>query len=256
MPGLRREELARLAGVSSSYYTRVEQGQLVNASPQVLDALARALQLDDDEHRHLRDLARAQQARRAPGRPPAERAGGAVRGLLAAMPGVPAVLTGRRGDVLAWNGLGHALLAGHEDPAGPDGAPHRPNLARMVFLDPHTRELHVDWPRKARAVVAHLRLVAGRYPDDQLLSGLIGELATNSPEFAKVWARHTVGACDGGVHELRHPLVGALTVTQQNLQVAGHPDQTLATFTCTPGSPSHAALRLLEQEVGDLRPGA
>ncbi|MFJ6216763.1 helix-turn-helix domain-containing protein [Streptomyces sp. NPDC092296] len=247
VPGLRREELALLAGVSASYYTRLEQGASCHASVEVLDAIARALRLDEPERLHLRDLATGCRHRTAARRPPAERAGPAVRDLIRAMGEVPVLVTGRRSDVLAWNTLGHALLAGHVDPTGPDRPADRPNMARLVFLDAHLRELYADWPAKARAVVGNLRLVAGRHPEDAQLTSLIGELTTRSPEFAGMWADHRVRPCDLAEYELRHPLVGTLTVTQQTLTAAFAPEQSLTVVTTAPGSPSEAALKLLTQ---------
>lgn len=245
--GLRREELAHLAGVSPSYYARLEQGHSTNASVEVLDALARALQLDEHERDHLRGLAR-HSASRTPMRLPApEHTSPALRDLLRVMDDVPAAVTGRRGDVLAWNGMWHALFAGHLDPSSPARPADRPNGARLVFLDPHTRELFMDWPAKARAVVEHLRLVAGRHPEDQVLASLIGELTTQSPDFADLWAGLRVRVCDAAAYELRHPLVGRLTVRQQTLRPVEDIDQSLVIVTSAPNSASESALRLLRQ---------
>ncbi|MFC8448684.1 helix-turn-helix domain-containing protein [Kitasatospora sp. NPDC057223] len=249
VPGLRREELALLAGVSASYYTRLEQGVSRHASAEVLDAIAHALRLDETERHHLRDLATAGQHRGAVRPPPAERIAPAVSDLVRALHEVPVVVTGRRSDVLAWNTLGHALLAGHVDRSGPERPAERPNMARLVFLDAHTRELYADWPAKARAVVGNLRLVAGRHPQDTRLTSLIGELATRSPEFAGLWADHRVRACDCAEYELRHPLVGSLTVRQQTLTAPAAAEQSLVTVTTAPGSASEAALRLLARAV-------
>lgn len=245
VPGLRREELAMLAGISAPYYARLEQGQSRNASREVLDALAGALRLDESERAHLHALARAPQRGRAATRPRPERVTPATSALLAAIEGTPALVLGRRSDVLAWNGQGHALFAGHLDPDGPDTPGERPNMARLVFLDAHTRDLYTDWPAKARAVVGNLRLTAGRYPDDHLLAGLIGELAMRSPEFASMWADHRILACDVADYELRHPLVGSLTVTQQTLQSPQGNGPSLVVATAAPGSPSATALMLL-----------
>ncbi|MFH8462986.1 helix-turn-helix domain-containing protein [Streptomyces sp. NPDC017991] len=251
VPGLRREELAMLAGISAPYYTRLEQGQSRNASREVLDAVASALRLDDSERAHLHTLASTPK-RRGPGaRPRPERVTPATSALLAAVDGTPAVVIGRRSDVLAWNRPGHGLFAGHLDhdsPADPGGAGdpgRRPNMARLVFLDAHTRELYVDWPAKARAVVGNLRLTAGRHPDDPLLAALIGELTMHSREFATMWADHRVLACDVADYEMRHPLVGTVTVTQQTLQSPQGDGPSLVVATADPGSPSAAALALL-----------
>ena len=246
VPGLRREELALLAGVSVSYYTRLEQGQSLNASPQVLDAVAGALRLDEAERVHLHGLARSVGHGGRPRRPAPERVTPAARQLLEALEDVPAVVIGRRGDVLAWNPLGHALFAGHMDPAGADSAA-RPNMARLVFLDAHTRELYADWPGKARAVVGNLRLVAGRYPQDAALHALVGELSARSTEFASMWADHRVKPCTVAEYEMRHPLVGSLTVTQQTLSHGPGPGIVVATTEAD--SPSRAALTLLAQAV-------
>ncbi|WP_285560054.1 helix-turn-helix domain-containing protein [Actinoplanes regularis] len=241
--GLRREELALLAGVSSSYYARLEQGQSSNASAEVLDALAAALRLDEAERRHLHDLATGTR-RRARGRRTApERVTAAVRQLMAALGEVPVVVLGRRGDVLAWNRPGNALFASHVSFTGPDLPETRPNMAHMVFLDPHTRELYVDWPEKARAVVGTLRLASGQHPDDPALAALIGELSVKSPEFARMWADHRVKSGGEPVYEMRHPLVGAMRVTQQSLRT--ELGQNVVVATTEIGSPSHAAMTLL-----------
>ncbi|MEU6761971.1 helix-turn-helix transcriptional regulator [Streptomyces sp. NPDC046853] len=260
--GLRREELALLAGVSASYYTRLEQGQSVGASPEVLDAVARALGLDAAERGHLHDLAGAGR-RRAPAHPPRpEQPGPTTLHLLSTLESVPALVSGRRADVLAWNRLGHALFAAHLSPDSPERAAERPNLARMLFLDPHTRALYADWEAKAKAVVENLRMVAGRHPDDTPLTSLIGELTVKSPEFAAMWADHGVHPCDFASYEMRHPLVGTLTVTQQSLSLPQAVDQQLVLAVTEPGSPSREAVTLLGQaaaaderpRTGNLRP--
>ncbi|QWF78299.1 helix-turn-helix domain-containing protein [Amycolatopsis sp. CA-230715] len=251
VPGLRREELAHLAGISPSYYTRLEQGHSRGASPAVLDAIADALRLDRDEREHLRRLATAKRAKAT--KPAPERVHPATLELLALMGDVPALVQGRRTDVLAWNGLGHALLAGHLDFTAPERPADRPNTARMIFLDAHSRELYADWPRKARAVVGNLRLAAGRYPDDAALSALIGELSVRSPEFATMWADHRIRPCDAAAYELRHPLVGGLTLTQQSFDVARAPDQMLVALTVPAGSASHHALTLLAGQLNKER---
>ncbi|KAA2265680.1 helix-turn-helix domain-containing protein [Solihabitans fulvus] len=254
--GLRREELAQLAGVSVSYYTRLEQGLSRGASIEVLDAIARALLLDDHEREHLDRLADA--ARRAPRvrRPRPERLADETRDLLRAVDGVPALVLGRRTDALAWNTLGHALLAGHLDFASPDNPAERPNLSRMLFLDPHCRELYTDWKRKARAVVGNLRITVGRHPQDPLLAELIGELTMKSPEFVALWGDHRVAPCDAASYELHHPVVGTVTVTQQTLAVARSPEQALIVCTTPAGSASEEALALLRQTSGGRAPHA
>ncbi|MFE7759734.1 helix-turn-helix domain-containing protein [Streptomyces sp. NPDC057418] len=254
VPGLRREELAMLAGISAPYYTRLEQGQSRNASPEVLDALANALRLDESERVHLHALARAPRRGRAADRPRTERVTPATSALLAAIGDTPAVALGRRGDVLAWNGQGHALFAGHLAPDTPDDPGRRPNMARLVFLDAHTRDLYADWPAKARAVVGNLRMTAGRHPDDPLLAALVGELTMRSAEFATMWADHRVAVCDVADYEMRHPLVGTLTVTQQTLQSPQGNGPALVVATAAPGSPSATALTLLTQATAPREP--
>ncbi|MFJ6138303.1 helix-turn-helix transcriptional regulator [Kitasatospora sp. NPDC092286] len=248
VPGLRREELAQLAGVSIQYYTRLEQGQSRSASEAVLEALADALRLDEAERAHLHVLARPSGAARRRSAP--ERLGPGLRQLLDAIPDVPALVLGRRTDVLAWNRLGHALFAGHLDQAAPDRPADRPNLAAMVFLDPHTRELFVDWADKTREAVAHLRVAAARYPDDPKLTSLLGELAVRSPEFSTLWAAHQVRECPYLEREYHHPLVGRMTLSQQPLQLPNAPQQRVMVYTAEPGSPSEAALRLLASLAG------
>ncbi|MGH3375608.1 MAG: helix-turn-helix domain-containing protein [Actinoallomurus sp.] len=247
VPGLRREELALLAGVSASYYTRLEQGQSLSASPEVLDAIAGALRLDEAERLHLHDLARSAKNPGRGRRPAPERVTEATGRLLDEMTDIPAIVLGRRSDVLAWNRLGHALFAGHLDPGAASRAARRPNMARLVFLDAHTRDLYADWPSKARAVVGNLRLVAGQYPDDAALHALVGELSAKSPDFASMWADHRVKACAVAAYQMRHPLVGSLTVTQQTLSQG--PGQNIVVATAEAGSPSRAALALLAQVI-------
>ncbi|WP_051341853.1 helix-turn-helix domain-containing protein [Pseudonocardia spinosispora] len=255
VPGLRREELALLAGVSSSYYSRLEQGQAVNASVEVLSAIAGALGLDEAERRHLHNLAGAPRRRRGVRRPTPERVTSAVRQLMTALADVPVVVLGRRSDVLAWNRAGHALYAGHLDPDSPDRSADRPNMTWLVFSDVHTRELYADWEAKAKDVVGNLRLAAGNNPDDPRLTSLIGELTMKSPEFSAMWSGHRVRACDVGVYEMRHPLVGSMTVTQQTLHT--EQGQKVVVATAEPGSAAEHALVLLSRTTylaeGDRR---
>ncbi|MGW7517487.1 helix-turn-helix domain-containing protein [Streptomyces sp. NPDC054796] len=249
VPGLRREELAMLAGVSTSYYTRLEQGQSLSASPEVLDAIAGALRLDEPGRQHLHDLGRVDRQRVRARRPAPERVTEATRQLLDALGEVPAIVLGRRSDALAWNRLGHALFAGHLDPDAPDLPARRPNMARLLFLDPHVRDLYADWPGRARAVVANLRLVAARHPEDVALYALLGELSAKSAEFAAMWAEHRVKPCTVGANEMRHPLVGSLTVILQTLSSGQGSSVVVATTEAD--SPSRAALALLAQATDE-----
>ncbi|WP_101256101.1 helix-turn-helix domain-containing protein [Streptomyces barkulensis] len=246
VPGLRREELAMLAGVSVTHYTRLEQGRATTASDSVLDAIARALRLTDDETAHLRDLARPASPRRTPAAPRAEYVSASARQLLSAMTAVPALVLDRRNDILAWNRLGHALLAGHLDARGPDDPSARPNLTQLLFLDENFRTLYADWHEEARLAVASLRLVAGRHPDDRRLAELVGQLAMRSPDFASRWAGHPVRTCTSGVKHFRHPVVGAMELAFENLHIPGDSGQRMIAYSAEPGSPSDAALRLLD----------
>ncbi|MFJ9033676.1 helix-turn-helix domain-containing protein [Streptomyces sp. NPDC102274] len=248
VPGLRREELALLAGVSASYYTRLEQGHSLSASAEVLDAIAGALRLDESERRYLHDLARVDRQRTRGRRSAPERVSEATRQLLDVLADVPAIVLGRRSDVLAWNRMGHALFAGHLDPGAPDRPAQRPNMAKLVFLDCHTRDLYTAWQTKARAVVGNLRLVAAQQPHDAALHALLGELSAKSAEFASMWADHRVKACTVAGYEMRHPLVGPLTVIQQTLHNGPGPDVVVATTEAD--SASRAALALLAQATG------
>jgi transcriptional regulator with XRE-family HTH domain len=251
--GLRRDEVAHLAGVSVSYYTRLEQGISRGASPHVLEAIARALRLDTHEREHLERLAGAARRAPRPRRPRSEKVSDETRDLIRALDGVPTLVLGRRTDVLAWNDLGHALLAGHVDRAAVDDVANRPNMSRMMFLDGHNRELYTDWRRKARAVVGNLRITVGRHPDDRDLAALIGELTMKSPEFVAMWADHRITPCDAASYDLHHPVVGAVTVTQQTLAIARSPDQSLIVVTTVAGSPSEQALALLRSLGGPVR---
>jgi transcriptional regulator with XRE-family HTH domain len=244
VPGLRREELAQLAGVSVAYYTRLEQGHSRNASDGVLNALANALQLDDAERAHLLDLARVPE-RRSRRRVSHEHPHPRTLELLDSIPHLPAVLLGRRSDVLAWNPLGHALLGSHLDIQAPNDVDRRPSMSRMLFLDPHTRDLEADWESYAKIHVGYLRLVSGRYPGDSKLAELIGELTIQSKAFSSLWASGRVRECTFGTRRLRHPLVGELTVTYQVWLQPDNPDYRLEIFTTEPGTASADALALL-----------
>ena len=243
VPGLRREELAELAGVSVGYYTRLEQGVSASASPSVIDALATALRLDPAEHEHLRVLA----SPKRPTRPRARRTKlrPSVRDLLGVMPA--AIVIDHRADVLAWNRVGHALLAGHIDHDAPDTR-DRPNIARMLFLDPHHRALYRDWNAKALVTVAALHREAARHPADAVLEQLIGQLAVDSPEFARMWARRPVRTCAYYEHELDHPVVGRLTVGNETVTLPDD-NQQIGLFHARPGTPDADALTLLESTL-------
>jgi transcriptional regulator with XRE-family HTH domain len=241
VPGLRREEVALLAGVSVAYYTRLERGSLNGVSQTVLDALARALQLDDAERAHLFDLARAAHpATPARRRPMQHRVRPSVQRVLDAMTAAPAYVRNGRGDVLAANQLGLALYSElYKHPGRPV------NTARFVFLDPRAADFFVDWDRVATEVVAVLRSEAGRDPYDRGLSELVGELSLQSDQFRTRWAAHNVRFHDKGAKRLHHPIVGDLTLTFETMQLTADSGLTMAVYTAEPGSKSEQALNLL-----------
>ncbi|MGW6402518.1 helix-turn-helix transcriptional regulator [Streptomyces sp. NPDC055134] len=240
VPGLRREELAQLAGVSAAYYTRFEQGNARNVSREVLDAISRVLRLSDAEHAHLLRLGQPKRHPQRQTEPPRQQARPAVQEMLTAMEGMPAYVWGRRGDVLAWNQSASALFG---DWAA--RAPQERNWARITFLDPASRKLFTDWESKAYDVVGQLRLGASLHADDPLLASLIGELSMKSEDFRRLWAAHDVKQKTHGIMRLSHPLVGKLTLRYETLALLGDQEQTLTTYHAEPGSPSEEALRLL-----------
>jgi transcriptional regulator with XRE-family HTH domain len=239
VPGLRREELAQLAGVSVAYYTRLEQGNGRNVSAEVLDSIARALRLTDAEYAHLTHLAKPKQHKKKPaGR--TEQVRGALRQLLDSIDGVPAYISGRRSDILAWNRMAAALFGDWgELPV------QERNWARLVFLKPEYRDLFVEWDQKASDMVSYLRMDAGCHPDDPRLSALVGELSVKSEEFRRLWATHDVKEKSYGIKRIRHPLVGDLVLSFESFQLSDGSGQTLITYHAEPGSPSAEALRLL-----------
>ncbi|MFD7094269.1 helix-turn-helix transcriptional regulator [Streptomyces xanthophaeus] len=248
VPGLRREELAQLAGVSVDYYTRFEQGRAENVSDSVLGAVAAALRLDPAETAHLTRLVRT--AGRGGGEPAGAEAGAeraqevrpGLRRLLESMPQTPAFVIGRRTDILAWNPLFATLVTDF-------GAlpPERRNKAWLVFLDPQVRGRFVNWERKAQDLVAYLRFDRGRHPHDSRFAALVEELSERSPEFAGLWAAQEVAEKSHGGYHLRHPLVGEFTLAYESLNLPDDPDQSLITYTAAAGSPSEAALRILAE---------
>ncbi len=241
VPGLRREEVAVLAGVSVPYYTRLERGDMSGVSESVLEALARALQLDDAERAHLFDLARAagpMAKRRRRSAPKQIRP--SVQRLLDAITGAPALVQNGRLDILAANQLGRALYSElFRDPTRPA------NHARFTFLNPRAHDLYADWERAANDGVALLRAEAGRDPYDRDLTDLIGELSTRSEEFRTRWAAHNVRLHQTGAKRFHHPVVGDLTLTFEMMELAADPGLNLLTYTAEPGSKSDEALNLL-----------
>jgi transcriptional regulator with XRE-family HTH domain len=245
VPGLRREELAQLAGVSVDYYVRLEQGRTPSVSDAVLDAIARVLQLDATEREHLRRLARARVSRPAiPGRRQRVRPG--PQRLLDLMVDVPAFVLGRRMDILAWNRLADVLHGFADRPA------EQLNVARLTFLEPAAVDFYPEWDAVARETVAYLRLDAGRHPDDPRLAALIDELSLGNETFRRLWSQHPVSEKTHGDKRINHPLVGALEFRYETLALPGDPDQMIVAYTVEPASPTADRLRqlLFEPVVG------
>lgn len=239
--GLRREEVALLAGISSEYYTRLERGNATGVSESVIEGIAQALQLDEAERIHLLHLLRGVGTTRPPRRRPAQqRVRPAVQRVLDSMTGTPAFVLSGRGDILAANHLGRALFSPvYADPVRP------PNNARFVFLDPHATTFFRDWDQVANDTVAMLRAEAGRDLYDRRLTDLIGELSTRSEDFRHRWAAHNVRIHTTGVKLLHHPVVGDLDLPFETFPLGGDPSQVLLTYTAEPASPSQDALNLL-----------
>jgi transcriptional regulator with XRE-family HTH domain len=240
VPGLRREEVALLAGVSTDYYARLEQGRRIVPSPAVVEALGRALGLDAAGRAHLEDLiglSAAPARRRTRG---VQRVRPGLHQLLDALDGEPALVLGRRTDVLAANRMARALFTDFEQLP-----PAQRNYARWMFLDEEARSLFVDWSDQARAAVENLRFEVGRDPDDRATAELVTELRHRSPEFDRWWEQHRVHQRTHGSKRLRHLLVGDLTVEYETLTPPGDPDTTLFVYTTEPDSPSRRAMDIL-----------
>lgn len=245
VPGLRRGEVASLAGVSIEYYSRLERGQLAGVSASILDAIARALQLDTAEREHLYDLAGAAdgsslaaRTRRRTYRPwtPTPQ----MQWILDAMRDAPAAIGNGRGDLLAANHLGRALYSDVlADPS------NKPNFARFTFLDPAARRFYPDWDFFADITVANLRTEAGRHPHDRLLHELVGELSTRSDEFRRRWSAHDVRIHTSGIKHFHHRVVGDLHLVYETVDLRDDTGVSLTVYAAEPGSPSEHALQLL-----------
>ncbi len=252
VPGLRREEVAMLADVSLDYYIQLERGNIRGASQSVLNAIARALQLNDVERAHLFDLARS-----APAAPAARRSKRPARSVRASVQrvldtmAVPAVVYNAQQDLIAANLMGRALFCQHFE-AG------QPNLARFIFLDPRARDYYVDWPLACSLTAAMLRFEAGRDPLNQALTALIGELSMLSPQFRKDWADQDVHEHRTGQKVYRHPEVGEIEITYDVFEMPGEPGLSIGTYSAEEGSASASKLALLaswaaSQESGTRR---
>ncbi|WP_329439444.1 helix-turn-helix transcriptional regulator [Streptomyces canus] len=247
VPGLRREEVAVLAGVSTEWYTRLEKGHISGVSDDVLDAVARTLQLDEDERTYLFDLAKAAQPspatrrRRKPVDVPPR-----VQWLLDSMTLSAAFVTNGRLDIVATNALARALFGPMFDSSTTDER-GRPNFARYYFLDDASHDFVDDWDRAADITVALLRAEAGRYPGDKALRALVGELSTVSTEFRTQWAAHNVRIHHGGVKRFHHPDAGLLELTYQplDLPMSAREAYSLTIYTAEPGTPHEDRLKLL-----------
>ncbi|MFC9659501.1 helix-turn-helix transcriptional regulator [Nocardia sp. NPDC127606] len=241
--GLRREEVALLAGVSAEYYIRLERGRATGPSPAVVESISAVLRLDDDERAHLDRLLAAltpEARKRRTAAPVKDTVSPGIRVLLDSMGHLPAVVFNSRLDVLAANDVGRALYATMFDTQGPH------NTARFMFLDEHAaRTLFPDWERIANDTVSMLRIAAGRHPDNPELVALIGQLSTRSQPFRTLWAANDVKTHRAGAKVFRHPLIGELTLPFENFTVDAATDQFLTVFTPYPGSPEHDAIRLL-----------
>ena len=245
VPGLRRSEVATLAGISPEYMTKLERGNATGVSQSVIDGLVHALQLDEAERAHLHDLLRAAGTTRRPPRPQArQRVRATVQRILDSMPLAPAFVLNGRGDVLAANDLGFALFspvfAGPARPA---------NTATFVFLDPGATGFFRDWDTVANDTVAMLRAEAGRDPYDREVTDLIGQLSTRSEEFRRRWAAHNVRIHTSGIKLLHHPVVGDLDLSFESLPLPADRSQSLLVYTAEPASPSQDALTLLANWV-------
>jgi transcriptional regulator with XRE-family HTH domain len=234
--GLRREEVAMLAGVSADYYVRLEQGRDQHPSTQVIDALARALQLDDDAAAHLRRLAEPPTRRRRRISPRPEKVPASIRQLIDSWSHTPAYVQGRYMDVLAANPLATTLA-----PYYVEGE----NLIRATFVDPRVREMYGNWEQLSRSTVAGLRALVGPDVDDPRLNELVGELSVRSEHFRKLWARHDARPKRSGTTRIEHPLVGPLQLSYEKLPIPDTDHQTLSIYHAAPGSASAQALELL-----------
>ncbi|MGK5627705.1 helix-turn-helix transcriptional regulator [Streptomyces sp. URMC 123] len=252
VPGLRREEVAALAGVSQTYYTRLEQSQTAHASPQVLLSIARALQLSADERDYLLKIGTPVSNPREPA-PRGDQVSPYTRMLVGSLENVAAAVLNYRCDILAWNSLYHRLFAPHLDVDAPERADDRPNIIKMNFLDEAVRSLYADWTAESEANVTYLRFISGDHRHDPRLAELIGELTMGSEEFAELWFRQRVANCVDGTKLFDHPVVGELELMYQSADLQD--GNILKLYHAEPDSPHEAALRLLAVDLDPVRHG-
>ncbi|MFI6624696.1 helix-turn-helix domain-containing protein [Streptomyces sp. NPDC050528] len=241
--GLRREEVAQLASISTDYYTRLEQGRMQASAP-VLDTLARVLRMDEDERGYLFQLAGRTTVRTR--RRGVQKVQPQLQRVLEDLAAVPAIVQGRRGDVLAWNALAAALVTDFSRIL----EKHR-NYPRLIFTDPAMRSMYADWETAAQVTVAQLRMEAAKYPEDPRLIALVGELSMRDQQFAQWWGDHRVAARTVGTKTLIHPVVGEVTLDCDTLTANTDPDQYMTVWTAAPGSPAHDQLRILASWAAD-----
>jgi transcriptional regulator with XRE-family HTH domain len=254
VPGLRREEVAQLVAISTDYYTRIEQGR-IQASGPVLDAVARALELDEAQTAYLLSLAGRTSDR--PRRRAPQKLHPQMRRLLDQLTDSPALVLGRYLEVLGWNDMAAALI--HDFGAVPEG---RRNYIRLIFTDPRVQALFPDWETVGRRCVASLRLEAVQFPDDPKLAQLVGELSLKHSDFREWWAARIVQSADTGTKTFRHPVAGDIPLDWQTLACPADPEQHLTVYSAEPGTPAHQALRFLsswaaeQAEHSPAAPGA
>ncbi|WP_415975019.1 helix-turn-helix transcriptional regulator [Rhodococcus sp. 077-4] len=240
VPGLRREEVALLAGVSTDYYTRLEQGRRITPSTGVVDAIARALDLDDAGRTHLGNLIGGRSPSSFRRTTAVQRVRPGLYQLLDALESQPALVLGRRSDVLATNRMSRALFTDFDR-----CVPRERNYARWMFLGDEPRNLFLDWEVQARAAVESLRLEVGKNPDDKAVRTLVDELSNESADFRRWWSQHRVFQRTHGSKRLRHPIVGEVTVDYETLTLPDDPEQTLFVYTTEPGTSSRQAMNVL-----------
>ncbi|MFF9776301.1 helix-turn-helix domain-containing protein [Streptomyces sp. NPDC013978] len=247
--GLRREEVALLAAISTEYYTRIEQGRLQASAP-LLDEIAQALQLNDAQRAYLFDLAAKERVRPSAYRE-RQQVDPQLQRMLDDLSASPAFVIGRCTDILGWNQLAAALWTDF------GRYPEQERVfVRLLFTEPWMRELYVDWEEVTRLAIAQLRMESARYPDDQPLTALVEELSARDAQFRQWWTEHDVAVRGKGVKKLRHPVVGELTLDWNTLTCGTDPDQHIIVWNAEPGTPSHDGLRLLASWTADQKPTA